>query len=62
MDASETKIVIRVLGGVVTDVYASPDLPNFKIIILDYDDEKDFKLEQHVAEAEIDKNQVIQIY
>ena len=58
MDASETKVIIRVSGGLVQDVYKSPDLPKFKLIILDYDIGEDFNLDQEVAEAEIDKHQV----
>lgn len=64
MDCSGTKIIVRLSGGVITDVFASPDLPKkLKVVILDYDEDVgDFTLDQEIAETEIDKHQVINIY
>ncbi len=63
-DTNKNKVVVRVEGGLVTDVYGSVDLPSdLQVIVLDYDnDPLDFDEDQKIAETEIDKNQLLPLW
>ncbi len=57
-----SQIIVKVLGGIVIDVLKSPDLPEIKVVILDYDNKEEFTEEELITEKELKDKEFKSIY